>query len=156
MTDEVATQPTTPEAAQVRLSELSADRAWADKVLAQDPIAVGEFQNLTTLVAGKTTVETLATDLSAFNGAKMVDQFLAGPLPAGFPDLSTPAGAELAQILKGEKQISPELHSAVKAKLDSMIADAAWRARFDAKDQVALREFQLATTLLTADVTRAA
>jgi hypothetical protein len=81
---------------------------------------------------------------------------LAGPLPAGFPELSTPAGAELAQILKGEKTITPDLHRAVQAKLDSMIADAGWRSRFDAKDQTALREFQLATTLLTADVSEKA
>lgn len=148
-------QPSTPEAAQGRLNELSADPVWAGKVLALEPVATGEFQSLTKIVAGGVTVETLSGALSDFNGTKMVDQFLAGPLPAGFPDLSTPAGADLAEILRG-KSITPELHRAVKAKLDSMIADSGWRARFDAKDQAALREFQLATTLLTADVSEKA
>lgn len=150
MTEQVQ-QPATPEAATARLTELSADKSWADKVLAQDPSAVADFQHLTRLAAGKPTVETLAHNLSDFNGAKMVDEFLSGPLPAGFPDLSTPAGADLAEVLRG-KPITPELHGAVQAKLDSMIADAGWRARFDAKDQVALREFQLATTLLSGTV----
>jgi hypothetical protein len=149
MTDVQQQQPSTPADAQARLGELSADSVWADKVLAQDPAAVGEFQSLTKTAAGSVTVDTLAHKLSDFNGAKMVDDFLAGPLPMGFPDLSTPAGADLAQILKGEKTITPDLHRAVQAKLDSMIADAGWRSRFDAKDQTALREFQLATTLLS-------
>jgi hypothetical protein len=98
------------------------------------------------------TTEGLAEATSTANNAKMVDEFLAGPLPNGFPDLSTPAGAELAQILKGEKTITPELHQALKTKLDSMIASVDWRARFNAKDQTAAREFQIATTLLTAEV----
>ena len=44
----------------------------------------------------------------------------------------------------------------MQTKLNSMIADSAWRARFDAKDQVAIREFWLATTLLSADVSEKA
>jgi hypothetical protein len=151
MTDEIQA-PATPAAAQTRLSELSKDGAWADKVLAQDPVAVGEFQTLTKIAADNPTVETLSHELSDFNGAKMVEQFLAGPLPSGFPDLKTPAGAELAEILMGAKTITPELHSAVQAKLDSMISDREWGKRFEAKDQTAMREFQLATTLLTAQV----
>jgi len=154
MTD--AVEPTTPAAATARLNELSTDGAWADRVLAQDPVAFGDFQKLTaTIVAGNPTTETLAGALSDFNGRKLVDQFLAGPLPSGFPDLSTPAGADLAEVLRG-KPISPELHAAVKAKLDSMITDREWGKRFDAKDQTAMREFQLATTLLSADVSEKA
>jgi hypothetical protein len=144
--------PSTPAAAQTRLTELSADKTWGAAVLNKDPVAFGQFQKLTTVAAGNPTVETLAHELSDFNGAKMVDQFLTGTLPSGFPDLSTPAGAELAQILKGEKTITPELHRMVQAKLDSMIADREWGKRFEAKDQTAMREFQLATTLLTAQV----
>jgi hypothetical protein len=144
-------QATTPEAATARLTELSADKSWSDKVTGgNDPTAFSEFQTLTKTIAGGTAA--LAEATSAANNAKLVSDFLAGPLPAGFPDLSTPAGAELAEILQGKKHITPELKGAVKAKLDSMIADAGWRTRFDAKDQTALREFQLATTLLTADV----
>jgi hypothetical protein len=152
MTDSV--QPTTPEAATARLTELSSSPEWSSKVIANDASAFGEFAALTKTIAGGTAAVAEAT--SAANNAKLVSDFLAGPLPAGFPDLSTPVGAELAQILKGEKQITPDLHRAVKSKLDSMIADSDWRARFDAKDQRALREFQLATTLLTADVSEKA
>jgi hypothetical protein len=50
------------------------------------------------------------------------------------------------------KPITPELHLAVKAKLDSLIADREWGKRLEAKDQTALKEFYLATTLLSADV----
>jgi len=103
----------------------------------QRSTAFAEFAALTKTIAGGT--EAVASANAAANNAKMVADFLAGPLPAGFPGLSTPAGAELAQILKGEKQITPELHSAVKAKLDSMIADREWGKRFEAKDQTATR-----------------
>lgn len=150
MTEAAAQQPTTPEAATARLSELSSDPDWSSKVVGQDPTAFAEFQALHRTAAGGTAA--LAEATSAANDAKMVNDFLAGPLPSGFPELSTPAGADLAQILKNEKTISPELHRAVQEKLNSMIADAGWRDRFDAKDQVALREFQLATVLLTAEV----
>jgi hypothetical protein len=152
MTD--AVQPTTPEAATARLNELStADGgAWAGRVLAQDPAAFGEFKALTEIVAGNPTAETLSGALSDFNGKKLVDQFLAGPLPAGYPDLESPAGKDLAQMLRGEKQITPELRVAVQRKLTELTADAGWRARFDAKDQTALRDFQLATGLLASDV----
>ena len=143
-------QPQTPEAATARLTELSSNSDWSSKVLAQDPASFAEFQALTKTVAQGTMA--LAEATSAANNAKMVNEFLAGPLPTGFPDLSTPAGAELAQILKGEKQITPDLHRAVQDKLDSMIADEGWRTRFDAKDQLALREWHLATVLLTAEV----
>jgi hypothetical protein len=108
----------------------------------------------TTIASGG--IAAVAEANAASNNAKLVADFLAGPLPAGFPELSTPEGAELAQILKGEKQITPELHRAVKAKLDSMIADEGWRARFDAKDQRALYEFQLSTVLLTSEVSEKA
>jgi hypothetical protein len=145
-----AAQPTTPEAAQGRLTELSSSPEFRSKIDAQDPTAFSEFQALTRTIAGGTTA--LAEATAAANNAKMTADFLAGPLPAGFPDLSTPAGAELAEILQGKKQISPELRTAVKAKLDSMIADREWGKRFEAKDQRAMREFQLATTLLTAEV----
>jgi len=145
-----AAMPTTPEAAHGRLAELSSNPEWSSKVTGSDPTAFAEFAALTKTIAGGT--EAVASANAAANNAKMVADFLAGPLPAGFPGLSTPAGAELAQILKGEKQITPELHSAVKAKLDSMIADREWGKRFEAKDQTATREFQLATTLLTAQV----
>jgi hypothetical protein len=152
MTD--VAQPTTPEAATARLNELStADGgAWAGKVLAQDPVAFGEFAALTKIVAGNPTAETLSGALSDFNGKKLVDQFLAGPLPAGYPDLESPAGKDLAQMLRGEKQITPDLRDAVQKKLNELAADAGWRARFDAKDQTALRDFQLATGLLASDV----
>ena len=152
MTDVV--QPATPEAAQGRLTELSGSPDWHSKIDAQDPAAFAEFRALTTSAAGNTAA--LAEANAAANNAKLVADFLAGPLPAGFPELSTPAGAELAEILQGKKQITPELHRAVKAKLDSMIADSGWRASFEAKDQRALREFQLATTLLTAEVSEKA
>lgn len=153
MTDTV--QPTTAAAAQGRLTELSGNQEWGAKVLAKDPTALSEFRTLTTTIASGG-IAAVAEANAAANSAKLVADFLAGPLPAGFPELSTPEGAELAQILKGDKQITPELHRAVKAKLDSMIADEGWRARFEAKDQKALREFQLATTLLTADVSEKA
>jgi hypothetical protein len=143
-------QPTTPEAATARLGELSSSSEWSSKVVGNDPTAFSEFAALTKTIAGGTAAVAEAT--SKANDAKMTADFLAGPLPAGFPDLGTPVGAELAQILKGEKTISPELHQAVKHKLDGMIASADWRARFDGKDETALREFQLATVLLTADV----
>ena len=150
MTD--VAQPTTPEAATARLSELSADSAWAGKVISQDPVAFSDFQKLTTIVAGNPTAETLSGALSDFNGKKLVDQFLAGPLPAGYPDLQSPAGADLAQMLRGEKQISPELRDAVQKKLNELTADAGWRARFEARDQTALLDFQLACGLLAANV----
>lgn len=148
MTDAAA--PATPEAATARLTELSSNPDWTSKVIGQDPTTFAEFQALTKTAAAGTAA--LAEATSAANNAKMVNDFLAGPLPSGFPDLATSAGADLAQILKGEKTISPELHRAVQDKLDLMIADAGWRDRFDAKDQTALREFQLATVLLTAEV----
>jgi hypothetical protein len=121
-------------------------------VLAQDPVAFADFQKLTTIVAKNPTTETLAGALSDFNGKTLVDQFLAGPLPAGYPDLESPAGKDLAQMLRGEKQITPELRQAVQKKLNELTADAGWRTRFDAKDQTALREFQLACGLLASGV----
>jgi hypothetical protein len=152
MTD--AVQPTTPEAATARLSELQSSPDWRAKVDAQDPASFAEFRSLTTTVAGG--IAAVAEANAATNNAKLVADFLAGPLPAGFPELSTPEGAELAQILKGEKQITPDLHQRIKSKLDSMISDSGWRARFDAKDERALREFQLSTVLLTADISEKA
>ncbi len=149
MTEAAAQQPTTPEAATARLSELASSPDFRSKIDAQDPTAFGEFRTLTKTIAGGTAAVAEAT--SAANNAQMVAAFLSAP-PSGFPDLSTPAGAELAQILKGEKTITPDLHSAVRKKLSEMENDAAWRARFDAKDQVALRDWHLATVLLTADV----
>jgi hypothetical protein len=145
-----AVQPATPEAATARLTELSSNPDWSSKVIGGDPATFAEFQALTTTAAGNTAA--LAEATAAANNAKLVADFLAGPLPEGFPELSTPAGVDLAEILQGKKQITPDLHRQVKVKLDSMIADSGWRDRFDAKDQTALRQFQLATTLLTADV----
>jgi hypothetical protein len=154
MTEASATPatPATPEAATARLSELSSNPEWSSKVDAQDPVAFADFQKLTTIAAGNPTTETLAGALSDFNGKKLVDQFLAGPLPAGYPDLESPAGADLAQMLRGEKQITPELRQAVQKKLNELTADAGWRTRFEARDQTALREFQLACGLLASDV----
>ena len=148
MTD--AVQPSTPETATARLTELSSSPEFRSKIDALDPTAFSTFQSLTKTIAGGTAAVAEATSVA--NDAKMTADFLAGPLPAGWPDLQSPAGAELAQYLKGEKTISPELRQEVQKKLDEMTADASWRERFFAKDQVALREWQLSTNLLAAKV----
>jgi hypothetical protein len=148
MTEAAAQQPTTPEAAQARLTELSSSPEFRSKIDAQDPTAFSHFQALSKTIAGG--IAEVASATTAANDAKLVSDFLAAP-PAGFPDLQTPAGKDLAEILQG-KSITPELRTAVKAKLDSMIADREWGKRLEAKDQTALREFQIATVLLTAEV----
>ncbi len=85
MIEQPAQQPATPEAATARLAELSSSPEFRSKIEAQDPAAFGEFQALIKTISGGT-VE-VAETLSAANNAKMTADFLAGPLPAGFPDL---------------------------------------------------------------------
>jgi hypothetical protein len=150
---EASAAPATPETASARLSELSSNPEWSSRVAGgNDPATFAEFQALTKIVAGNPTTETLADALSDFNGKTLVDQFLAGPLPAGYPDLESAAGKDLAQMLRGEKTISPELRQAVQKKLNELTADAGWRARFEARDQAATRDFQLACGLLASGV----
>lgn len=149
-------QPTTPEAATGRLNELSADRAWGDKVLAQDPTAFGELQSLAKVIAGKpapvaSTVEAMSLETTRSNDAKMLNDYLASAGKNGFPDLTSPAGKDMVEMLNG-KPVSQEIHTAVKAKLDAMFKDKEWVTRFDNREQRAMREFQIATVVLTAPV----
>ena len=147
-----AVQPSTPETATARLTELSADSAWAAKVTGNDPTAFSEFQALTKTAAGG--IAQVASATTAANDAKLVSDFLAAP-PSGWPDKETPAGKDLTEILQG-KPITPELHRAVKAKLDSLIRDQEWGKRLDARDETAVKEFYLATTLVNATVSEKA
>ena len=95
-----------------------------------------------------------ASATTAANDAKLLSDFLAAP-PSGWPAKETPAGKDLAEILQG-KPITPELHRAVKAKLDSLIRDQEWGKRLDARDETAVKEFYLATTLVNATVSEKA
>jgi Histidine kinase len=150
MTDAVV-QPTTPEAATARLTELS-NTDWAAKVAGNDPTAFSEFQALTKTAAGG--IAEVASATAAANDAKLVSDFLAAP-PAGWPDAETPAGKDLAEILQG-KPISQELHDAVTKKLSSLLRDQEWAKRLEARDEAAVKTFYLATTLASAAVSEKA
>jgi hypothetical protein len=149
-------QPSTSEAATARLNELSADGAWAGKVLAQDPTAFGELQNLTKTIAKEPepaagTAEAMALETSRTNDAKMLNDYLAAAGENGFPELTSVVGKDMVEMLNG-KPVSQEIHDAVKVKLDSMLKDKDWVTRFENREQRAMREFQMATVVLTAPV----
>jgi hypothetical protein len=152
-----AAQPTTPEAAQGRLAELSSNPEWGAKVISKDPGALSEFQNLTKLIASEPappaagTVEAMSLETSRTNDAKMLTDYLASAGENGFPDLGSVAGKDMVEMLNG-KPVSQEIHNAVKAKLDAMMKDKDWVTRFENREQRALREFQIATVVLTAPV----
>jgi hypothetical protein len=154
MTD--AVQPSSPEAAQGRLAELSGNPEWSSKVLANDPTSFAEFQSLTTLIAGPPapaagTTEAMALETSRTNDTKMLNDYLATAGENGFPELTSAAGKDMVEMLNG-KPVSQEIHDAVKTKLDAMLKDKDWVTRFENREQRAMREFQIATVILTADV----
>jgi hypothetical protein len=152
--------PTTPEAAQGRLAELSSNAEWGSKVMAKDPTALAEFQNLTKLIASDPppaagTVEAMSLETSRTNDAKMLNDYLATAGENGFPELTSAAGKDMVEMLNG-KPVSQEIHNAVKAKLDSMMKDKDWVTRFENREQRAMTEFQIATVILTAEVAQKA
>lgn len=67
-----------------------------------------------------------------------------------FPARGTPVGDDLWNMMEGRSPVTPELQKATEAKLKSMQADPAWRAKFMAGDQEAARQFHIATTIITA------
>lgn len=150
-------QPQTPEAAATRLTELSGNPDWSSKVLAQDPASFAEFQSLTALIAREPeasvagTAEAMALELSRANDARMLNDYLATAGENGFPELTSAAGKDMVEMLNG-KPVSQEIHNAVKAKLDSMLKDEDWVRRFENREQRAMREFQIATVVLSAHV----
>jgi hypothetical protein len=75
--------PATPEAATVRLGELSADKAWAGKLLANDPTTVGEFHTLTRLATAEApaaagSVEEVVAAADKANNAAALADFIKG------------------------------------------------------------------------------
>jgi hypothetical protein len=151
-----AVQPTTPEAATARLSELSSNTDWSAKVLAKDPTVFAEFASLTKVIAtppppAAGTTEALSLETSRANHARMLNDYLATAGKDGFPDPTSPAGKDLVEMLAG-KPISQQLHDAVQAKLDACFKDKDWVTRFESREQLAMRQFQLATHLLAANV----
>jgi hypothetical protein len=155
-----AVQPTTPEAATARLTELSSNTEWGSKVIGKDPATFAEFQNLTRLIASDPpaaagTVEAMSLDTTRANDAKMLNDYLATAGENGFPELTSAAGKDMVEMLNG-KPVSQQIHDAVKAKLDSMLKDKDWVTRFENREQRAMREFQIATVILTAEVAQKA
>jgi hypothetical protein len=67
-----------------------------------------------------------------------------------FPARGTPVGDDLWNMMEGRSPVTPELQKATEAKLKSMQADPAWRAKFMAGDQEAARQFHIATAIITA------
>jgi hypothetical protein len=71
--------PATPEAATARLGELSADKAWSGKLLANDPATVGEFNTLSRIAtaeppaAAGTAEEAAAATVKANDAAALAD-----------------------------------------------------------------------------------
>jgi hypothetical protein len=71
--------PATPEAATTRLEELSQDKAWTSKLLANEAATVGEFHTLTKLAASDpptsagTVEEAAAAAAKVNNDANMTD-----------------------------------------------------------------------------------
>jgi hypothetical protein len=151
-----AVQPTTPESATARLTELSSNPDWSSKVLAKDPTSFAEFQGLTKIIAKEPepdagTAEAMAMETSRANDAKMLNDYLATAGENGFPELTSAAGKDMVEMLKG-KPVGQEIHDAVKTKFDAMLKDKDWVTRFENREQRAMREFQIATVILTADV----
>jgi hypothetical protein len=149
-------QPQTPEAATARLTELSSNPDWSSKVLAKDPTSFAEFQGLTKQIAKEPepaagTAEAMALETSRTNDAKMLNDYLATAGENGFPELTSAAGKDMVEMLNG-KPVSQEIHNAVKAKFDAMLKDKDWVTRFENREQRAMREFQIATVVLTAPV----
>ena len=158
MTD--AVQPSSPEAATARLTELSSNPEWGSKVLAQDPTTFAEFQSLTKVIAtppppAAGTVEAMSLETTRANDARMLNDYLATAGKDGFPDPTSAVGKDLVEMLAG-KPISQQLHDAVAAKLDAMIKDKDWVTRFESREQLAMRQWQLATHLLAANVSEKA
>jgi hypothetical protein len=152
-----AFQPTTPEAATARLTELSSNTDWSSKVLAKDPTVFAEFQSLTKVIAtppppAAGTAEAMALETSRTNDARMLNEFLAATAGKdGFPDPKSAIGKDLVEMLNG-KSISQELHDAVQAKLDSMLKDKDFVTRFENREQRAMLDWQCATHLLAANI----
>ena len=151
-----AVQPTTPEAATARLTELSSNPEWGSKVIAKDPTTFAEFQSLTKVIATPLpptagTAEAMALETSRANDARMLNDYLATAGKDGFPDPTSDVGKDLVEMLAG-KPISQQLHDAVQAKLDACFKDKDWVTRFESREQLAMRQFQLATHLLAANV----
>ncbi len=124
MTDQPAPQPATPEAATARLAELSSNSDWSSKVLAKDPYSVAEFQSLTRLIASPPapaagTTEALSLETSRSNDAKMLSDYLATAGENGFPELTSAAGKDMVEMLRG-KPVSQEIHDAVQSKLNGI------------------------------------
>lgn len=110
----------------------------------------------TTLIAGPPapaagTAEAMALETSRTNDARMLNAYLATAGKNGFPELTSAAGKDMVEMLNG-KPVSQEIHDAVKTKLDAMLKDKDWVTRFENREQRAMREFQIATVILTADV----
>lgn len=67
-----------------------------------------------------------------------------------FPERGTPVGDDLWNLLDGKTPIEPGLEQKVEAKLKQFYADQAWCTRLMQGDPLTMREWHLATALLTA------
>lgn len=152
-----AVQPTTPEAATARLTELSSNPDWTSKVLAKDPTVFAEFQGLTKVIATPPppvagTAEAMAQETTRANDARMLNEFLASAVGKdGFPDPTSAIGKDLVEMLNG-KAISQELHDAVQVRLDSFLKSKEWVTRFENREPVAMFDWHCATGLLAANI----
>src|SRR5262245_22409076 len=68
----------------------------------------------------------------------------------GFPMRDTPVGDDLWNMIEGRSPVSPELQAQAEKKLASFLNDADWRQRLERKEETAMRQFHLASTIIAA------
>ncbi len=111
MTEVVAT----PEAATARLTELTQDKAWSGKLLANDPTTVGEFHALSQLAAAEpepapapsSVEEIAAASAKAINDANTAD------FVKGVRDRFPVSDDVIGQVTKGESVSAAERDLAI-------------------------------------------
>jgi hypothetical protein len=102
MTDAVVS-PTKPDAAQARLTELTGNAEWSTKLLGNDPVARGEFDALSKVIAGEApqfaegSAEAMALESSKASAGRDLSSFIRGA-QAHFPI----SDAVIAQIAAGQ------------------------------------------------------
>jgi hypothetical protein len=149
MTEVATTPPTTPEGAQVRLGELTADKAWGAKLVAGDTAARAEFDSLSRLVSGADTAPS-AEQLAA-RSAQAQDNRNTADWIRGVKESVDVSDQVLAQVIGGEK-VSKAEHDAAKQWLSRHSADEAWVKRLLAGDSEARKEQFLCSVILSSEI----
>jgi len=157
MTEATQQQPAAPAnstEASAKLSTLTADKDWGDRLMAGDANATREFHELTTMIA---------------EGGDNVDQAIAGIVPGDIPDSDQKRMTETAAWMRKrglsdgvirqtltDYEVSPEEFRAVEAWKAQKMRSPEFTKAFLAGEPDAVREMLLADVVLSSKKAEAA